>query len=169
VDPGAELERLAACLPGLAGLTLPAEWATGWAAPFAPAGAAASGPGPGPGPGAGSPGAAPLARLLLRCCGDSALARPPAIHVALPKFHMPKTEALDAAVWERIEGICAAARQEAGGRADNGGHGLARRGGAWLPCVERVFYEQRTFATWANWYEGGKGEARAAKRQRRQP
>jgi hypothetical protein len=84
--------------------------------------------------------------------------------VALPKFYrITRAEALDAAVWERIEGICAAARQDTAGRADGG---AAPQGeGAGLPRVERATYGGRAFSTWANWYEGGKGEARAAERQ----
>jgi hypothetical protein len=137
VNPGAELERVAAGLPRLALLTLPGEWAVGWAAPAppeagrrpglrprdalgSPATGRQPGPPPGPGPGAGPPNlaAAPLARLLLACRGRAGA---PAVRVALPSFRARRAVV---AVVERIVSICAAVEQAAAMGARDAGEGI---------------------------------------------
>ncbi len=131
VDPGAELERVAACLPRLAQLTLPGEWAVGWAAPVPPCCRAGghrpglpSRPGPGPAP-LEDLVATPLARLLLACRG---CAGAPAVRVVLPSS-VPGGEG-------RIANICAAAAQAAAGCAKRAGEGAGQLEG--VPCVECV-------------------------------
>ncbi len=143
MDPGAELERVAAWLPRLAQLTLPGEWAVGWGAAGPPTAAVGRRPGrrprPGPGPAAPDPSAAPLARLLLACRGRDCA---PAVRVALPSS-VPGAE-------ERIRSICAAAALAAAGRAEGAGEGAGRPEGARLPSVECVA-SNRDGLSWPGW------------------
>ncbi len=153
MDPGAELERVVDGGPGLGRLSLPAEWAVGWSVPVAP------GPAGPAGLAGGGPAAAPLARLLLRCRGS---ARPPAIEVAFPQLGHREGAALDATVRGRVERIvCAAAGRAAATGPANGSRGPR------LPRVEFATCSDRVYSPWAGWHEGGRGQARAAKR--RQP
>jgi hypothetical protein len=117
VDPGAELERVVDGLPRLAQLTLPGEWAVGWAAP-APS-AAAGGrrrglqpqPGPRPAP-LEDLAATPLARLLLACHGRGGA---PAVRVSLPTSI--------AGAEDCVMSICAAAAKVAAGQTRGAGKG----------------------------------------------
>ncbi len=107
MDPGAELERVAAWLPRLAQLTLPGEWAVGWAAPAPAAAGRRRGHGTPPAtrPAAPDLAATPLARLLLACRGRD---HAPAVRVALPSLRARRS---NTGVEERIRGICTAAVQ----------------------------------------------------------
>jgi hypothetical protein len=130
VDPGAELDRVAACLPRLAQLTLPGEWAVGWAAPAPATTGRRRGHGPPPAtrPAAPDLAATPLARLLLACRGRAGA---PAVRVSLPTLHGAVTGAE-----ERWRGICEAAMEAASGRAEGAGEGMSRPDWARLPRVE---------------------------------
>jgi hypothetical protein len=130
VDLGAELERVADGLPRLMQLTLPGEWALGWAKPESADSAAA-----------------PLARLLLRYAGRGDA---PTICVALPRPDHPEAAALDAAVRQRIKRVCEAARQVA---AKQAGVEVEEAG---LPRVE-LFDGGSSYADWAGWHGTGYG------------
>jgi hypothetical protein len=162
-DPGAALERVIDALPRLAGLSLPGEWAIGWAIdeefPAADA---------------------PLARLLLHCAGRAGA---PAITLMFPSYkdepdngasphyddHVtdyddgynmydqyvePDGKAAFARAERRVERVCAAAERQAAGRAGEGGGGRGgggggQPGGAGLPHVGFGF-DDRLEWEWAH-------------------
>jgi hypothetical protein len=148
VDPGAELERVADGMPRLDKLTLPGEWAFGWAAaPFSPSSFL---PRPPPIPTATSLGtrrrpsrsgweeptpaelaATPLGRLLLRSAGRGAMLDIRVVLPAADQYGDPRKKAVPdcrGAADQRIHRICMAAGREAAARAKASGEGGVPKG-----------------------------------------
>ncbi len=141
VDPHAQLEQAGDRLSRLAGLTLPGEWAIGWAASASSSSSSIRHT---------APSATPLARLLL-CLSGRAGTRAPAVRVSLPVPSGRAEAFVDARVRARVKRICAAA-----GRAG---------WSAGLPPVELVaclpqspaYRSYRSYAAWDGWL-GGSGQ-----------